>query len=431
MKKLFTLSLNLALFLIQLPLCGIEMYTNPVINPPDFKFTSVADPFVFKDDDGTYYMYVTGQGYPCFSSKDLVNWKYEVNVFKKATAKWATQNFWAPELIKMGSTYYLHYSAAAADGIMRIGMAKSSSPKGPFQDLSDKPFFMQAVDKGCVDSHIFFDDDGRVYMYYSNALSTNSIPGTNKKRSEMWVVELAADLSKTIGEAKLLFYPSQNWEFKPAASNSWNEGGIMLKHKEKYYLMYSANCYCSSDYAIGYATSDSPLGPFIKYVNNPVLAKTSSVSGPGHHCVVMSPDDSEMFCVYHSHIDLTAQGGERMVNIDRMGFTDQGVIYISGPTVTPQNYPSANTTNVRGVNDDKTGIKIQPNPATNKIQIDIPANGSHLSIYSADGLLYYSSDISMNNHSFEISVVTFPSGMYIVRLGDKEKNSYTGKFLKI
>lgn len=431
MRIKIILSLFCALFVTQLPVSGTETYSNPVLSPADFGLASAADPFVFKDDDGTYYMYVTGQGFPCFSSKDMVTWKYETNVFRKATAKWATQNFWAPELVKLGNTYYLHYSAAADNGIMRIGMAKSSSPKGPFQDISDKPFFMQAIDKGCIDSHIFFDDDVKVYMYYSNALSTNPIPGTNKRRSEMWVVELAADLTATIGEAKLLFYPSQSWEFKSSASDYWNEGGIMLKHKEKYYLMYSANCYCKNDYAIGYATSDSPLGPFIKYVNNPVLSKTSLVSGPGHHCVVKSPDDSEMFCVYHSHIDLMAQGGERMVNIDRMGFTDQGVLYINGPTVTSQNYPSANATNVREVKDDKAGLKIQPNPATNNIQIDIPANGSHLSIYSADGLLYYSSVIPQNNTTVEISVVAFPSGMYIVSLGDKEKNCLMGKFFKI
>jgi beta-xylosidase len=412
---------------------GNQQYTNPILHPTNFAMDSAADPFVFKDDDGTYYMYVTSQGYPCFSSKDLVNWTYAGNVFRKATAKWATQKFWAPELVKVGSTYYLHYSAAADDGIMRIGMAKSTSPKGPFQDISNKPFFQQGIDKGCIDSHIFFDDDGSVYMYYSNGMSTNPIPGTNKKRSEIWVVELSTDLTETIGEAKRLFFPSQSWEKNPTAQNYWNEAPSAIKHDNKYYILYSANSYSSSDYAIGYATSDSPLGPFTKYAYNPILSnkgREAYVSGTGHQSVVTSPDETEMFCVYHSHIDLVAQGGERMVNIDRMGFSDDGLLYITGPTVTPQPYPSDNALDIRGIKELKLTLKIQPNPATNYIQIDMPFNASHVSIYSADGLLHYSLPISENKTIIQIPVVSFPSGMYIVRIKDSKMNKLVGKFMK-
>ena len=318
-------------------------YTNPVLKPGKFgvkSLNSLADPFVLKDDDGTYYMYVTGKGSPAFSSKDLVNWKFERTVIGGTDYKWATATFWAPEVLKYKGKYYLHYTGSKGGEPKRIGMAVSDYPLGPFEDISDEPFLKHTEAKGSIDSHIFVDDNKRVYMYYSNAMSTNKIPKTDKYRSEIWVVELAQDLSKPIGKPQMLIYPSQPWENNPKAKSSWNEGAVMLKHNNLYYLMYSANCFCAGNYSVGYATSTSPTGPFTKYEGNPVLSnkEVPSVSGPGHHSVVASPDGTELYSVYHSHV--SAAGGLRMINIDKLGFKQNGELYINGPTVVPQPYPS-------------------------------------------------------------------------------------------
>jgi hypothetical protein len=105
--------------------------------------------------------------------------------------------------------------------------------------------------------------------------------------------------------------------------------------------MYSSNCYCGKKYAVGYATSKSPTGPFVKYKGNPVLsAEYAQVSGTGHHAVVASPDGKEQYIVYHSHIDVKKGGGSRQLNIDRMGFRPDGTIYVDGPTTTDQPKPS-------------------------------------------------------------------------------------------
>ena len=65
---------------------SIKYYTNPVLHPDTFgstKINSMADPFVLKDIDGTYYMYVTGKGFSVFSSKNLVDWEYKGKVFPR------------------------------------------------------------------------------------------------------------------------------------------------------------------------------------------------------------------------------------------------------------------------------------------------------------------------------------------------------------
>ena len=106
--------------------------------------------------------------------------------------------------------------------------------------------------------------------------------------------------------------------------------------------MYSANYFGGKNYAVGYATSNSPLGPFKKSANNPVLSKNVDsggiVTGTGHNSVTWSPDGKEMFCVYHGRT--TATGDDRVVFVDRMKILDDGRLVVEGPTTKPQLLPS-------------------------------------------------------------------------------------------
>lgn len=343
----YFLSLNLQYSASQ---CVKDTYTNPILKPGKFNhysIASLADPFILTDN-GKYYMYVTGDGFPCFSSTDLVNWKYEGKIMDKKESKWAVRSFWAPEVIKIKDKYYLHYTAASQDNIKRIGLAVADKPTGPFKDVDVKPF-LDRGEKGSIDSHIFVDDYGRTYLYYSNAMDTNPIVELDgKKRSEIWVVEVAPDLSGIISEPVMLTRPEQGWEFDPNQNQYWNEGSIIIKKNGIYYLMYSANCFCGETYALGYAMASSPLGPFKKYEHNPILDNKrmpGSVSGPGHHTIALSPDKTEWFCVYHSHVNVgklnRANNGVRQINIDRMVFLPEGTLQILGPTVTHQPFPSS------------------------------------------------------------------------------------------
>ena len=80
----------------------------------------------------------------------------------------------------------------------------------------------------------------------------------------------------------------------------------------------------------------------VKSPHNPVLISTrAEISGPGHNSVTNSPDGSDLFIVYHSHMDPQNPSGDRQVCIDRMGFREDGSLYVTGPTHTPQPIPSS------------------------------------------------------------------------------------------
>ena len=94
---------------------------------------SVHDPVVIKQND-TYYLFSTGEGIACFSSKDLINWTKEPAVFaeKPIWTDKVVPNFknhiWAPDISFHNNTYYLYYSVSAfGKNTSAIGVATNST----------------------------------------------------------------------------------------------------------------------------------------------------------------------------------------------------------------------------------------------------------------------------------------------------------------
>ncbi len=342
-KKLLLLCMALALFCIgtaayeELPIARIAPEKYMVY--PNHSITKIGDPFVMYDDaSGKYYMYVTGgQYFKCFSSDTMKTWKSEGNSYTVTAKSFGVKNYWAPEVYKVGSEYYMVYSAMNESGRHSIGLAKSKSPTGPFTDVSDKPLF--APDYSVIDASLFFDSDGRVYLFYSKDCSENVVAGM--KTSQSFGIELKKDLSGTIGESVLVSTPLFEWESK-SGTTRWNEGPFVFKNGDTYYLLFSANYYATEHYAVGYATAESPLGPYTKAKNNPLLVgDMKHTAGTGHCALTRSPDGSEIYISYHTHnnpSDLT--NVNRIPSVDKLVVCDDGTLKVSGPSFTIQPLPS-------------------------------------------------------------------------------------------
>ncbi len=306
-------------------------------NPLPIK--NIGDPFVLRAPAGKYYCYATSapDGFKAWSSTDLVHWTDLGYVYKRKEDSWGESDFWAPEVVLYQGKYFMHYSARWKENqSLRIGIAVADSPDGPFLDVFDRPMFDFGY--AAIDGHVFFDEDGLKYFYYSRDCSENVVEGRHE--SHLYVAELGEDLTSFQGEPQLIMKPEQDWEINSGADWRWNEGPFMLKHDGRYYLMYSANFYASRDYSVGYAVAENPTGPFFKATHNPVLYSTNSeISGPGHNSVTTTPDGKDLLIVYHIHTDPQQPSGDRQVCIDRMGFREDGSLYVQGPTHTPQSLP--------------------------------------------------------------------------------------------
>ncbi|MBO4801403.1 MAG: glycoside hydrolase family 43 protein [Bacteroidaceae bacterium] len=271
----------LACLLLSVVTSADNLHSDPQ-NPTTQTEVPLADPFILLDGD-TYYAYGTHSpnGIMVFTSNDLIHWQ-EAGLALHRDSTTETRWFWAPEVYRRGDIYYMFYSANE-----HLYMASATSPTGPFRQQGG--LLMQDLigDEKCIDSSVFFDTDGRAYLYFVRFTDGNFI----------WMCDLDNELHPLPGTLRSCFGVTEPWELKQARVA---EGPFVVKHKDVYYLTYSANHYESQDYAVGYATSTSPHGPWTKSKTNPILHRHRGLAGTGHHSL-FTDKRGHLHIVYHAH----------------------------------------------------------------------------------------------------------------------------------
>ncbi|RFM26448.1 glycoside hydrolase family 43 protein [Deminuibacter soli] len=249
----------------------------------------LADPTIFKDH-GMFYLYGTGsnQGFPVYTSTDLKTWKQPQDSTRRLALKrgqaFGDHGFWAPQVVHYRGSYYMAYTAEE-----HIAIAKAASPAGPFKQ--DTPFALSGTGKQ-IDPFLFFDDNGKIYLYHVKLQNGNRI----------FVVEMKPDLSDIIpGTEKECIAGTETWENTANATWPVAEGPTVLKHKNRYYLIYSANDFRNKDYAVGYATAASPTGPWKKYTGNPIISRQMLGHNGTGHGDVFTDKRGNMYYVLHTH----------------------------------------------------------------------------------------------------------------------------------
>ena len=261
-------------------------YRNPVFDK------AVPDPSVIRAR-GSYWAYATatswerpGRVFPILRSRDLVHWRPVGDVFKRRPSWGSKDLWWSPSALAYGGRYYVFYSAwSAAQAHHCVAVATARSPAGPFHDHGPLGC-ADALGSDYIDPDPFVDNDGRAYLYLS----------AGKPVPQMSVVPLSPDLLSFAGPRLPLFGVTQPWELAPSGYATV-EGPYMVEVGGGYYLYYSGNAWWG-DYALGYASSHSALGPFIKSGRNSILHGDSHVQGPGGGSVVTGPG-GHLWLAYH------------------------------------------------------------------------------------------------------------------------------------
>ena len=284
-----------------------------VARPDNARSLPVADPFILYED-GTYYLYGTGarDGIAVYVSNNLYEWSGQASLALHKKDSYGSRWFWAPEVYHIGSTYYMYYSAEE-----RICVATSSSPLGPFVQAVQEPI----VPYGAIDNSLFIDQEGNPWLFYVKF----------DKGNQIWAARLEDDLLHIKqGTERKCLEMSQEWE------KVWptvNEGPFVLHHKGLYYLTYSANNYQSPLYGIGYATAQSPGGPWTKHPGNPVYQSVGGLEGVGHHAFFRDTAGQGRIVFHSHHSSGTVQ--PRVIHISEYRFDRDGRLVISPKFFTP------------------------------------------------------------------------------------------------
>lgn len=277
----------------------------------------IADPYILLHN-GTYYAYGTsvGNGFEVYYSNDLESWKRSDSLALSEKDSYGSYSFWAPEVyyIEKEKKFYLFYSAEE-----HICVATSDSPLGPFKQDVQKPIREEVS----IDTSVFFDDDGKAYLYFVRFKDGNG--------NVIWCAELEENL-KAIKEETLTqcIAATEPWELiLPKVV----EGPSVIKQDGKYYMLYSGNGYTSQDYAIGFAVADSPFGPWKKYDKNPILHKYKGLVGVGHGAPFIDKDGHWRY-IFHAHKSLTEIHPRDAYVVD-MSLKD-GIITLDGNLIRPK-----------------------------------------------------------------------------------------------
>ncbi len=350
----------------------------------------MGDPMLVYDD-GLFYAYGTrgGTSFNAFVSTDLATWRQQADAFVPQPGSWSSADLWAPDIQKIGDKWYLYYTANY-NGCCQLGVAVADSPAGPFVQFTgvngngetiglDTPaFFWEG--QTILDSHVFEDDDGKLYMFFSYDTGKSSDPLVNNGTAEIWGVELIDPVTWDLSTLTRLIsagYKQLSDENRTIEWETWSpsfsgdmecvEGPYMIKQNGKYYLTYCANSYVDTEYAVGYAVADSPLGTYVKpddtflqnmicgvpgqtgtYINTRYLGFQT---GTGHASICKVGD--EYLLAYHAHYNRDKWGalrdeyGEksewRALGVDYLLFDEEGMPYTNGPTWSLVRLPEAVT----------------------------------------------------------------------------------------
>lgn len=252
---------------------------------------NIGDPTIL-NHEGNYYLYgtqsneQTKDGFMVYNSTDLKNWNGTAGLKNGYALKkddvFGDTAFRSPQVFHLDNKFYMAYTANE-----NISLAESNSPLGPFTQQIKASLFSSGKN---TDPFIFLDDDGKKYLYYS------AVSGVENR---IFVVEMENDLAAIRPQTMIeCIRATATWEKNQGLITN---GPTVVKQNGLYIMLYSANHYSNTNYAVGYATSTSPTGPWTKYSGNPILRKENAgINGTGHGDLFQGINGDWKF-VFHTH----------------------------------------------------------------------------------------------------------------------------------
>lgn len=269
-----------------------------------------ADPDLLLVDDRVwvYPTHRNGQErrFFAYSSDDLVNWRIHGPILDFGEVDWIPEDkqAWAPGVAQKNGKFYLYYSVGPKPS--HIGVAVADSPAGPFLD-SGGPLLSDNGDPAfeAIDAMAFTDPrSGKSYLYAGGSAG-----------SKLRVWELNDDM---ISFAR---------EIETETPPNFTEGPFMHTRDGLYYLSYSHGLWWDGSYTVGYATSETPYGPWTYH--GAIMESDENHRGPGHHSILHNPKSDEWFILYHRWNGQREPGpynAYRQTAIDQIRYDTRGLI---------------------------------------------------------------------------------------------------------
>ncbi|CDC42635.1 arabinan endo-1 5-alpha-L-arabinosidase [Firmicutes bacterium CAG:449] len=314
-----------------------NQYSNPTypLANNEKKETYMADPFVVRDDDGTYYMYCTQTEVytpnllfkrgPTFKSTNMIDWTYVSDVFADYVPTWGESGagVWAPTVIKIGDTWNFYYSLSiASDPNPGIGVATSQTPYGPWTHYG-KLFNSNEIGvTNSIDPFVFVDDNN-VYMAFGSYGGLISLVELTNDGLEL-KNGLEYQKENKVALAGFEVFDMTNYE-----------GTFIFKKDGWYYLLLSTGSCCNgvnSTYKVVVSRSRNVKGPYLDSQGrdmfkpnrgDPVVVPSLSGAMGTGHCAVINDDNDNLWMLYHGYNTKGKNPSYRVLYLDQLIFDNE------------------------------------------------------------------------------------------------------------
>jgi GH43 family beta-xylosidase len=249
---------------------------------------------VVKNPDGPGYWYIYSGMEGIFSEYALspadFKYDYKNRIFAPEKGSDFELDIWAPELHRIGGKWYIYFCARPrSDFRHRMFVISGDDPMKPFGDVknmsADAP--IRAIDQ------TVFEYKGKLYTVYSHGGSD----GSEASHQDLYIAEMASPWE--IKDKRVcLSSPTLPWERR-----GWNvnEGPVVLRHKGKLFIVFSAAGAAFDYYCLGVLTFRG--GDIMNPANwekhpEPILTGRGDMLATGH-CTFTKDADGNDWCVFH------------------------------------------------------------------------------------------------------------------------------------
>ncbi|HEX2860410.1 MAG TPA: family 43 glycosylhydrolase, partial [Lacunisphaera sp.] len=273
----------------------------------------------------TYTMYFSSFGpnrraaVAAYTSKDLETWTGPTIVYERPAEWWADRGIWAPEMRTYNGKFHLFLTFDSThpfpeqwrDWLPRVKRGSQilvgDSPLGPFQPFANRPTLPE--DMMTLDGTLFVED-GVPYMVFCHEW-------VQIKDGTVEYIQLAPDLSTTVGEPKRLFHGSDApWAQKSPQYGCYVTDGPWFHRTKSGQLLMLWSSGTATGYAVGIATSESGklAGPWKQ-------APTALYADDGGHRMLFNTFDGRLMMAIHINNRNPRQTRELFVELEESGDT--------------------------------------------------------------------------------------------------------------
>lgn len=265
---------------------------------------NIRDPYILLHE-GVYYLYGTrssscwgkAEGFDCYKSEDLENWKGPIEIFYRPENFWADRKFWAPECYYYRENFYFVTTFGAEDKKSGIQILISDRPEGPFKALTEE--VVTPKEWNCIDGTLYWENEVP-YLVFSHAFE-------DEPNGHICYMPLSEDLTHATGEPRIMTsavdapwavpVPFAKEEFGMDGDVYFTDGPCLHRMSDGRLIMLWSS-WGKKGYAVGIAYSENgKINGIWKHIAEPLF------DGNGGHGMIFKDKDGKQIYTLHSPND--------------------------------------------------------------------------------------------------------------------------------